>query len=135
MGQAVPTLDTSGWVRSVEHKADRVLSYFLIMNYSQTYAHYGKISSLPYLVHKNPKNFGELRVDIRNALEKMLSQYFDSNRVSVNIDPIIENEKETSKMDIRIIASVTENGKTFSLGRLVHTVDGKVRRITPLTVV
>ena len=53
---ALPTLSTLGWVRGMGEKVDRIFSYYLTSQYSQTTYHLGHVKSLQRTVKENYSN-------------------------------------------------------------------------------
>jgi hypothetical protein len=133
MGEVVATLDTMGWVEDTAHKADRLLSYFMVSEHSQSVVHKGRVKSFPYILNKNAGDLLQLRSDVNDALQSILSAHFDEASVQIEVKEIVNDDgKPTGKVDIKIMAIVTENGVKHSLGRLCHSINGKVKELIDL---
>lgn len=130
MGNPVPSLDSNGYITGVGPKADRAFAYYLVSEHSQTLAHQGHIKSFPYTLATYAKDPVELRIRVKNEVAELFKQYFDEADIEVQIREILDNGNPTSKLDIRIFAILTENNVRYSLGKLIDTVDGKVRQVT-----
>lgn len=133
MGEVVASLDTMGWIEDTAHKADRLLAYFMVSEYSQSVAHKGKVKSFPYILNKNAGDLLQLRADVDSALLSILSAHFDEASVQVEVKEILNDDKKpTGKVDIKVMAIVTENGIKHSLGKLCHSLNGKVKELVDL---
>lgn len=130
MTEVLPTLSTSGWVNGVQEKADRLLSYFISSQFSQSYVYNGSISSLPYLIQKNGHSIGNLREDLTGKINQLYSSYFDNATVEVEIIPIDENN--SSLYNIRLSLVVAANGVNYSLGRLIEVSNSTIKKITDI---
>ncbi len=121
MANSFPTLSTLGWVQDVSIKASQILYSFFVANYSQTILFRGKIQSLPYLIHRM-SDLTVLRDTVQNAVTLLLNSYFDSAEVTVMLTPIKSESGQVfneDNLDLQIKAIVTQDGKRYSLGRLV----------------
>lgn len=121
MANSFPTLSTLGWVQDVSIKASQILYSFFVANYSQTILFRGKIQSLPYLIHRM-SDLTVLRDTVQNAVTLLLNSYFDSAEVTVTLTPIKSESGQVfneDNLDLQIKAIVTQDGKRYSLGRLV----------------
>lgn len=123
MAQPVPTLSSKGWLYGPAEKADYLMAYFFISDYSQSYAHLGNVKSLPYLIRQTTGDHRELPSLIISSLGSLLSAYFDSANVECSIPNI--NDPTTAQLEVRVIATVSQDGKNYSLGKLVSFVDSK----------
>lgn len=133
MSDVLPTLDTLGWVSDVSHKADRALSYFMVSEYSQTRVHRGKVKSFPWFLNEYGHDLIELRLKLIDAFKSLFSAYFDQAQVEVEIKEIVtEDGRPTGKVDIRLMAIVTDANKQYSIGRLCNTENGKLVKLIDL---
>lgn len=130
MGQPVPSLSTSGWIRGAAEKADTLIAYFMVSNYSQTRLHLGNVKSMPYLIQKNPKDFKGLKADVESAVYDLLRAYFDDCSVVVEIVDQVESPE--SKVDIQLTCTVTQDGNVYNLAKMISFVNSKFRKITDL---
>lgn len=127
MANPVPTLSTAGWVTELSEKADRVMAYFFVSEFSQTALYPGGISSLPYLV----ATFGEtplkLIEQLQNTMSALLQRYFDQAHVTVDYD--IPDPQSPSRYNVTVDATVVEGKYRYSVGKLISTLDSKVLEI------
>lgn len=122
----VPTLSASGWERGIKEKADRLFSYFLVSQFSQSQLYYGNIKSLPYLIKLHPNNNTTLSQAIEDSLIDLFERYFQT--VTANVS-IVDVEGEGARQRIEIDVVVTENNLRYPLAKLLdvnNSVIGKV---------
>lgn len=130
MSVAVPTLSTEGWVKDVTGKADRLMSYFLVSDFSQTAFYPGTISSLPYLVQQYGSNAFEIEQRTRDTLYELFQRYFDGVEVQVSTET--PSPEEPNKINLTISATVVSEGKAYSLGRLINVNNNLIQQIINL---
>ncbi len=129
MPAPVPSLSSSGWVTSPAEKADLLFSYYLTSEDSQSLLYAGNIVSLPAQVQSAGHDALELRSRIRNDLQNYLSPYFEQVIVEVETE---ENPNDSGRLEIRVECTVVDNATTYSLGRLISTVNSKITNIINL---
>lgn len=129
-GNSLVCLDTTGYVTDPLIKADRLLAYFFVSDYSQSNSHLGYIHSLPYIIQSNISNLLQMGIDIEESLKILFRNYFDSMDVTVKVEPVIENgiESET-KRNILLDIIVIEDGVQYSLGKAVSLSNSKVKKV------
>lgn len=126
----IATLGSIGWVDSVPEKGDYAISCFIATNKSQTVEYAGNITSLQYLVKVNAGKPRQLEVDIRAALERQMSDYFGTDAV---VDCTVEeNSQNISQLIIRFRCTLTIDGSTYVLGRVVQFLDARIVGIAKL---
>jgi len=125
----VPTLSGSGWLTGVAERADALLSYFLVSDYTQSNTHRGGITSLPYLIQNKSRNIFSLKEDIASALSLLLRRYFDNASVSVELD---NPDARSARYNLTLSVIITDAGKRYSLGKLIDVVNNRVHRVTNL---
>ncbi len=125
----VPTLSGSGWLTGVAERADALLSYFLVSDYTQSNTHKGGIASLPYIIQRETRNIFSLKEDISGALGTLLRRYFDDATVSVSID---NTDSRSARYNLTLSVTISDGGKRYSLGKLIDVVNNRVHRVTNL---
>lgn len=130
MANVVPTLDTSGWVSGPAEKAERLMAYFFVSEYSQSEVHAGQIKSLPYLVSMYGREPYALRGEAERALIGILRPYFDDVDASVSVP--VEVDPSTNKIDLTVTCTVVQDGKSYSLGRMLTYVNSKLSKVSDL---
>lgn len=121
------TLDSAGYLSDPPLIIDRILNNFAVANYSQSIVHYGQIKSLAWLIQRYAQDKYGLQSSIKESLEIMLSGYFDTVDVNVSIEPTLE-ETEV-KQNIIIDVMVSRGIQTWSMGKLLQTVNNKLFKI------
>ena len=126
----VATLTSKGWVADPESKADALLSYIFTSDYSQSNIFRGKITSVQYMIQQWGNSPAHLRNDMAKAIQSYLESNFDAAAVTITvIDP---TSADDARLTVRLDAVVTQNGLTYSLGRLVSFLNSKVVSIMNL---
>ncbi|WP_257291129.1 hypothetical protein [Endozoicomonas sp. ONNA1] len=127
----LPTLSTLGWATTLKDRADRLLSYFFLTNYSQSTTYRGKLASLPWVVANYTNDPIELRIKIEDILIQHMSPHFEDVAISVAVT--LEDERvDNRKMDIKIDVIVIEDNQKHSLSHLIRSKDAKVNEIVDL---
>lgn len=127
----VPTLSTDGWVRSNSKRIDYLLVYFFVSDYLQSTLYQDKVSSLPWILKENPRDMNAAAEAVRRQLNIYLAAYYDSVSIDVSVedtDPTVSAAKTT----MMIRATVTLNGETFQVPKLLKIVDGKLAEFSDL---
>jgi len=127
----VPTLSTDGWVRSNAKRVDYLMVYFFVSDYLQSTLYAGSISSFPWIMKENPRDMTAAAESVRKQLNIYLGTYYDSVDINVTVadtDPTVSGSKTTMTID----ATVTLNGETFSVAKLLSIVDGKLAEFSDL---
>lgn len=123
----VPSLSNAGWLNEIQDKADKLLSYYLTTEYSQTHIYMDKVVSLAYHIAHYFKSPLDLRQKMTQDLEAYFGRYFEKCLVDIQI---VEMEESNSRLDIQLEIFVTEDGKTYSVGKEVKSLNGKVAEIS-----
>lgn len=127
MAEQVPSLSAKGWLADPKAKADRLMAYYMTSNYSQTNLFRGEIVSLPKQIQQYGKSATDLRDYIQSDVERLFGAYFDSVSCEVTTDrPDPEDE---GRLNITVSAFLTQDGQTYSLGRLIEVNNNIVNRI------
>lgn len=125
---AVPTLSTSGWVKDIGQKAEALLSYFLVSDANQSVVAWGRVHSMPKLL-QNYQDPSTLSAEVRQAVYAMFKNHFDAVDVSVLINAIMDAGQETGESEMKITITVTENGKRYSVGRLLTLTNNRIKKV------
>lgn len=130
MPKAIPTLSSLGWVSSIEQKADFILSYFITSEHSQSYTHWGSVSSLPFLVQR----YGDSEVELENKCKEVLTGVMDrtfDQVVSTNVSVTTADDR-SGQLSIHFHCVVNEEGREHSLGRKVKFLNSRLVSIAEL---
>jgi len=123
----VPTMSTSGWVESISEKADRLMSYYFVSDFSQTHLYPNEICSLPYQIQQAGHDRQALQRLMSDNLQRYLGRYFESADISVRTDDI--NPLDPNRTQVTVNINVVENGERYNLGRLINVVNSKIAEI------
>ena len=124
MKNNVYTLNTVGVVEHPKLKLNRLIEYFIIADFSQTYLYSGEIASLKYIMNNHIDN---IKDECRTALTIMLERYFDA----VSIEVTLEDTDASNKKALVMSVTVTEDGKTHILDKEVYIVNDMLRYNLP----
>jgi hypothetical protein len=127
MAQSVPTLSIAGFVSGVREKMDTLLSYYFVSEHSQSNTYRGRIASLPYQIQQFGNDPTNLKQVMEDSLRGMLGRYFDA--VTVDIDVNTPRPEDPNRVAIRVDIVVTQDGTTYSAGRLLNLTAGKLANI------
>ena len=122
----LPTLSTAGWVTAITEKADRLLAYFFEADVEQSALYKDKVYSLPNIIKDYSGDAFAITNKVREALSLYLYNYFDA------VDVQSEHDIVDNKINIKIYANLVENGKEYSLGKLVVLADNNISKVISL---
>lgn len=123
----LPTLSTSGWVSSISEKADHLLAYFFESDGLQSALYRDKVYSLPMIIKDFNGDGNAISKAVQESLHNYMYNYFDG--IEVQSDHSVD---ENGKVNIKIYARLTENGKDYSLGKLVVLADNNISKVIGL---
>ena len=122
-----PSLSAAGWVTSPAEKADLLLSHFYASVKNQTSLYGNNVSNLQWLVQRYGHDVVSLVTQVRSNLEVYLGRYYPAVNVEVGSNDSPSND--TNQITLRVFCQVTENGKQYSFGRLITTINSKIEKI------
>lgn len=129
---AIPTLSSMGWVNTIEEKGDFVLSWFITAQYSQTGLYHGSIASLAYLVKRYANEPISLQSQTQNALEGLMRRTFGDNTNVVVTVVEEDSELKPGQLTIQFRCAIRDRGLSYSLGRRVEYLNGKLVNIVKI---
>lgn len=128
MGQAVPTLDTNGWVAEPSAKARIIWNDYLATNFSQSDIHRGTLRSLPFAIAAYPLDMIGLKIKISDDLSTLYGAYSDGVSVSVDVTDV-NNGTEQSFFNIDIRVQIQEGLGIYNLGELLKVANGQILNV------
>lgn len=129
MKKSVPSLSTRGFVDGVVDRVDRLLSYFLIANYSQTELYYSKITSLAYLVKLYGAEPRQLTANVQSTLTNQFMRYFEGCLVECEFS-YLNPAAASGAYQIRItITAIDENGVRVNIASELNIIEGTFKEI------
>lgn len=127
---SLPTLSTAGFIKDPAQTLDALLSYFFVADYSQSNAHYGNVASLPYLIKTKSNDIGGLTRAIESTVSNLLNAYYDTVDIYVTLE---QNNISTESYDIKVSGTVTLDGKSYTLAKLISIANDKLIKTANLT--
>lgn len=126
----VPSLSEDGWVNSPDLMGDYLLSHFFVADYSQTQLYNGSVTSLPFLLQKYQGDMQGLLSAIEVTLNTYLGRYFQTVTVNATQYP---NPTNSGSLAVNLFVSyVGSDGATYTLSKLIQTVNSKIQSIINL---
>lgn len=123
----VPTLSSDNWVEDSEKKADYLLAHLFESDYSQTALYLGNVSSLAWAIQETNNNIPATLTLVTRVVNDYLSRYFESVETSVTLNEI--NQPSSYVYLNLYISFIDEEGKQYTLSRLLQTQDGKLNKV------
>lgn len=127
MKTIVPTLSASGWLTEISEKADSLMAYYLLSEYSQSYLYYKHILSLPYHI----RMYGNKPNQLKNIVESELTEYFKRYFKDVELTAIVDipDVNDPNRINLMIDCMFYDNGEKYSLGREVNIENSKIKKV------
>lgn len=125
--RSIPSLSTTGWISEVSAKLDYELGCIASTDALQSNT-FRNLASLPAIIQENKESIiGTTEAVQRMVLDK-LSRVFDDVRVDARYELVDPTESRTlSKITLAI--NFTEEGKPYSVGRILTFYNGKFKAI------
>ena len=123
----VPSLSVAGWVTAPADKASLLMSHFFEAEKSQTLLYGDKVTSLPWLVQQYGHNIIAMTQQLRTSLEVYLARYYEG--ASVEVTP---KDDGGTRYELQVYIQVTQNGKPYSVGKLLQVNNSKIQKIISL---
>ena len=126
---AIPTLTTAGWINDTPSMASKLMDYFVASDYSQSQLYRGNVASLAYLVQKYGDTPPLLADSVRETLRPYFAKHVDEIMISVATNDI----DGTGEYNLSIDVSLTTNGTSHSLGKLIQISESEIINVTDAT--
>ncbi len=126
---AVGVLGSLGWLNDPFKKADQLLSYFIVAEYSQD-PFFKVEASLPWLLQRYEGQPTELARNTQTVLQNYFEAHYSAVRVEVTALKTPGNDNDTQlkiELDLR-----DDNNRTVSLGKLATYEGSKLLKIAAL---
>lgn len=127
MTTVVPSLSTAGFITDLPTQIDKVMSYYLTSDFSQSNLFRGQIVSLQKQIQAYQHDKMLLNERVREELEGLLTEVADS--ASVNVSSETPNPEDPGRINLTVAAVVTKDGKAYSVGKLIETRDSVTQKI------
>src|SRR5574343_1329283 len=125
----VPTLSGRGWLSRPREKADQILSWFFVSDYSQSEAFLGNVTSLSYLVQQYGHDKSLLTEKVGSTLDAYFKRYLPTSIVEVTSEFInTEIQDGPYRLMIQLLGQ-TSDGETINLADEFEVIDSTFRRV------
>jgi hypothetical protein len=125
----LPTLSVKGYIYDLEDRCDRMMSYFLSSQESESYLYQGRVISLEGLVQRyggDPQNFC---TQIKMALTEFFGYAFAEGVVADARHDATRGVNDTARYNVWISVEITEKGKSYSLNEQILKKDSSFQRV------
>lgn len=127
----IPTMSMMGWTGTPHEKAAYMIGCFIAANYSQSTALYGKITTLQYLVKKYAQRLDQLENELRVLFEEKVNATFPGTATS-QVYVRQTTEDNPAIWSISLICEITENGRVYTIGKLVQFNNSVMTKISDI---
>lgn len=125
---AVPTLSALGMVSDSAAKFDRLLAHAFAADYNQTYVYPDRVTSMSRIIQEAGGKASVMLSTMQSALLSYFNKYYSDVTVDCSIAPNV-NPTISNEIIFQIVISVSEAGSQSSYGRLITTVNSKMKSI------
>jgi len=129
MATILPTLSTSGWLKTPKQIMSKMLVDCLLANYSQSSIFRGNITSIPYLAATYQKNPDLMVAETDIALKKYFERVFSV--VTIEVTHELKNDN-VSTYDLYVTVSIVEKGQSHSLATVASVDNGVISLLKTL---
>lgn len=117
----IPTLGKTGIITDPKQAVLYLFKSFLTIDKSVSNLWRPGVQSLMFLVKKHSKNPNELREAVEDALRSLYNNFFDSVKVSVEVNTATElNMTDTTKYNLEMAIMVEDNGMSYQLAAVLE---------------
>lgn len=127
----VPTLSTLGFVYDSANKFDSLVAHAFVADYNQTYLYPGAVTSIPRMIEKIGNDKIALINEIQSRFYEYLSRYYEAVTVVCTLGAT-ESGEEDGTLNIQLVITVTELNSQSVYGRLINTVNSRLKKIIKL---
>lgn len=126
---ALPSLDSEGWVTNIDQLIDRVLSYTFLSDASQSTMFKGYITSVQAIIQKNGDDALGLQEDMRMGLDNTFRRWFDKIEIDVRVQDVVPG---SAQLNIEIYLEVSYRGESRKVASVAEFYNGIFRRIVDI---
>lgn len=131
MSTALITLDSRGIVEDPDQKIERILSYLLTTEASQSNIHRGQLISIPDTMRKYGHDIVSMKTEMENLLENCFRGYFDNIMVDVTIKP---SDQEDGRLNVVIQAKVEQDGRWHDVAKALSATNQTIQLVSEFNV-
>lgn len=124
-----PSLDSRGWIENVQEKADYIITWAFLENFSASRLYHGRISSPHKIFQMHADNIPRMTESLRAMFEDLLGRYFDM--VTVQISESAETALDSSgPAKLEMTCTITHEGNNYQLAKLIGVSGSKFELLT-----
>lgn len=127
--KVVPTMSDRGFVTHPAEKADALLAYFFQDDETMHYLLSGAVQNIQILMQRYGNDIPRLCQQFGEALTTRLQGSFDFVDVAVTSDDVTDGNP-SGNITLKIQIKLVDGGQTYSIERLVRSVNSKFTIIT-----
>ncbi len=127
MSSALITLDSRGIVEDPEQKIERILTYLLVTEASQSNVHRDQLISIPDIMRRYGNDTIEIKNAIEIALENCCAAYFTNVLLDISVNPSSKND---GTLVVVIQVKVEQDGKWFDVAKALTATNDVIRLVT-----
>lgn len=127
MSSALITLDSRGIVEDPEQKIERILTYLLVTEASQSNVHRDQLISIPDIMRRYGNDTIEIKNAIEIALENCFAGYFTNVLLDISVNPSSKND---GTLVVVIQVKVEQDGKWFDVAKALTATNDVIRLVT-----
>lgn len=132
MSTTLVTLDSRGIVEDPDQKIERILSYLITTEASQSNAHRQQLISIPEILMKSGTNMVDIKNKLENALESSFEGYFTNVMLDITVDP---SKTDPSKLVVIIRAKVEQDGKWHDVAKALTASNDIVKLVSEFDII
>lgn len=131
MSTALITLDSTGIIEDPDQKIERILTYLLTTEASQSNVHRDELISIPDTMRRYGSDIVSMKSEMENILEECFRGYFDNTMVDVTIKP---SESDDGRLNVIIQAKVEQNGKWYDVAKALTATNDTIKIVSEFNV-
>lgn len=131
MCTALITLDSTGIIEDPDQKIERILTYLLTTEASQSNVHRDELISIPDTMRRYGSDIVSMKSEMENILEECFRGYFDNTMVDVTIKP---SESDDGRLNVIIQAKVEQNGKWYDVAKALTATNDTIKIVSEFNV-
>ncbi len=125
----VPTLSGRGWLRTSAEKADQILSWFYVSDYSQSELFLGNITSFAYLVQRYGSDKNMLVTHTNDTLEAYFRRYMPNTFVSVTAKYLNEELQDGPYALNILLRGQNSDGSFWNYADEIQVINSTFKRV------
>lgn len=125
----LPSFSAKGYIYDLQDRCDRLMSYFLSSQASESYLYMGSISSLQSILQKYGSDPQQFTKNLELGLMTYFNAYFP-NAVEVHVrNDATDGTNQSSQYNVWMSVQITEKNKLYSLNEQILKKDSSFQRV------